>query len=162
MRRLFDHIRQEISMPIRIASLEDLQGVEACAVAAYQVYVKRMGKKPAPMVANFGQQIRDETLSVFVDETNAVLGFIVFFPKEQRMFLENVAVHPNYHGQKIGKSLIAHCENQAVRAGKSIVELYTNEKMSENLKLYPKLGYVEFDRRSEDGFNRVYFRKILG
>jgi len=26
---------------------------------------------------------------------------------------------------------------------------------------YPKLGYLEIDRREEDGFSRVYYRKSL-
>jgi hypothetical protein len=33
--------------------------------------------------------------------------------------------------------------------------------MVENLAYYPRLGYVEYDRRREDGFDRVYFRKRL-
>lgn len=35
------------------------------------------------------------------------------------------------------------------------LHLYTNEKMTENLSIYPKLGYVEVGRRTENGFNRV-------
>jgi hypothetical protein len=34
--------------------------------------------------------------------------------------------------------------------------------MTDNLSLYPHLGYAEVDRRTEDGFNRVYFEKDLG
>ena len=34
--------------------------------------------------------------------------------------------------------------------------------MTENLELYPRLGYREVDRREEDGFSRVFFRKRLG
>lgn len=41
------------------------------------------------------------------------------------------------------------------------VHLYTNEKMVENLAIYPRLGYAETGRRHEDGFNRVYFEKRL-
>jgi hypothetical protein len=37
--------------------------------------------------------------------------------------------------------------------------LYTNEKMTDNLSIYRKLGYVEVARRTENGFNRVYFEK---
>jgi len=34
--------------------------------------------------------------------------------------------------------------------------------MTENLSIYPHLGYIEVDRREEDGFSRVYFEKRLG
>jgi hypothetical protein len=33
--------------------------------------------------------------------------------------------------------------------------------MHENLHLYPRLGYEEYDRRSDEGFDRVFFRKRL-
>ena len=46
-------------------------------------------------------------------------------------------------------------------ASLNAVHLYTNEKMAENLLIYPKLGYTEVERRTEDGFNRVYFEKTL-
>jgi hypothetical protein len=41
------------------------------------------------------------------------------------------------------------------------VTLYTNEAMVENLRLYRRLGFVETDRRVEDGYRRVFFRKSL-
>jgi hypothetical protein len=33
--------------------------------------------------------------------------------------------------------------------------------MMENLSLYPNLGYVEVARRSDRGFNRVFFEKAV-
>lgn len=41
------------------------------------------------------------------------------------------------------------------------VHLYTNERMIDNLSIYPRLGYVEVERRLEDGFKRVFFEKRL-
>lgn len=34
-------------------------------------------------------------------------------------------------------------------------------KDDRQLTIYPRLGYVEVERRSEDGFDRVYFEKRL-
>ena len=31
--------------------------------------------------------------------------------------------------------------------------------MTENLKLYPRLGYREVDRKTDEGFERVFFAK---
>ena len=41
------------------------------------------------------------------------------------------------------------------------LRLYTNQLMTENLALYPALGYTETGRRAEDGFARVYFSKRI-
>ena len=34
--------------------------------------------------------------------------------------------------------------------------------MTENLVLYPRLGYVEVDRCVDNGYDRVYFTKDVG
>ena len=57
--------------------------------------------------------------------------------------------------------LLELAESQARMAGYRSVYLYTHEKMTENLELYAKIGYVEFARRIEKGFARVYMRKQL-
>jgi len=49
----------------------------------------------------------------------------------------------------------------ARQAGYESIYLYTNEKMAENIALYAKVGYVEYERREEEGFRRVFMRKPL-
>lgn len=65
------------------------------------------------------------------------------------------------HARRIGRALITHCEEAARDGGHGTVRLYTNEKMTDNLALYPHLGYAETGRRIEDDFARVYFEKRL-
>ncbi|KAA9008380.1 GNAT family N-acetyltransferase [Histidinibacterium aquaticum] len=95
------------------------------------------------------------------DEQGHMRGFIVFRPEGDAMLLENVAVRPEAAGQGIGRDLIAFCEETARARGCRAVTLYTNEAMTANLTLYPRLGYRETGRRIEDGFRRVYFEKPL-
>jgi GNAT superfamily N-acetyltransferase len=111
------------------------------------------------MIADFATQITLGQVYVATDESDYVQGFVVFFPHGDHMFLENVAVRPSISGRGIGTSLIRFCEDEARRLSLSGVHLYTNEKMTENLSIYPHLGYAEVDRRSEDGFDRVFFEK---
>ncbi|GAA5233327.1 GNAT family N-acetyltransferase [Verticiella sediminum] len=146
---------------IRIAVDSDASQVRECAEQAYQRYVSVMGRKPAPMLADFAAQIAEDKVYVATDEAGQVQGFIVFYPKERHMFLENVAVLPEFAGQGLGRLLIEFCEDEARRQGMGAVHLYTNELMTENLAMYPHMGYVEFGRRQDDGFNRVYFEKRL-
>jgi ribosomal protein S18 acetylase RimI-like enzyme len=145
---------------IRRARSADLTAVRGCARAAYARYVPAIGREPAPMVADFERHIRAGEVWV-ADCEGEVLGYIVFFPKKDTMFLENVAVHPDHAGRGIGRQLITLFEDAANTARLRAVTLYTNEKMTENLSLYTRLGYRETERRYEDGFNRVYFEKRL-
>jgi len=145
---------------IRKASPADLDQIKACAVAAYTRYIERIGKKPAPMVADFGAAIETESLYVIAAATQ-ICGFVVFYACNDHFHLENVAVDPCFQGLGLGMKLIEFVEQRACVGGYGSVELYTNVKMTENLGLYPRLGYVEFDRRIEDDFDRIYFRKTL-
>jgi ribosomal protein S18 acetylase RimI-like enzyme len=149
-------------MKIRKALAPDEAAIRACAEHAYERYVAAIGRKPAPMVADFAAQIAAGHVHAALDDAGHLQGFIVFFPRNGHMFLENVAVEPAAAGRGIGRALIAFCEDQARQAGLAAVHLYTNAKMTANLSIYPRLGYVEIDRRTEDGFDRVFFEKSLG
>ena len=145
---------------IRKATSFDIQEIETCAVTAYTLYVERIGREPAPMVANFAASIGKGHLYV-AQEDNQIVGFVVFYPQQDHVHLENVAVTPGFQNRGIGTRLIRFVEQQAQQDGYTRVELYTNARMTENLELYPRLGYEQFDRRIEDGFDRIYFRKTL-
>ena len=148
-------------MKIRKAESTDVPKICACANAAYKMYVERIGREPAPMVADFADQVTKGIVHVIGDDRD-VAGYVVFYPRGDHMHLENVAVHPQQKGKGLGRKLMAFVELEARRRGHTAVELYTNLKMVENLAMYPRLGYLEGDRRTEDGFERVYFRKDLG
>ena len=143
------------------AQIDDLEAIKQCAELAYAPYVAAIGRKPAPMVADFAKLIFEKKVHIKKDGEQNLTGFIVFYPQSDVMHLENIAVMPFAHGMGIGRQLMRYCEEQAIALGFNAIELYTNEKMSANLAIYPKLGYLETDRRIEDGFHRVYFRKQL-
>ena len=90
-----------------------------------------------------------------------IAGLIVMFARDDHWFVENIAVDPLFQGKGLGAKLMAFAEAEASRHARARIELYTNQKMTENLDFYPKLGYKRFDERLEDGYRRVYFRKHL-
>ena len=112
------------------------------------------------MQANFADQITQGFVHIALYQVRFA-GYVVFYLDGDDLFLENVAVLPECSGKGIGKALIQYVEHQARTQKLSGVRLYTNEAMSENLSMYPRLGYVETDRRVQDGFRRVFFRKSL-
>lgn len=146
---------------IRPATVSDLDAIRGCAAAAYAKYVERIGREPAPMIADFGSLIDNGSLHVEVGNAGELEGYVVFYTRDDHVHLENIAVDPALHGRGIGRRLIEFAEQQAAALGYRRIELYTNARMTENLELYPRLGYREFDRRTEEGFDRVYFEKRL-
>ncbi len=145
---------------LRPARPEDVAAIAHCARAAYERYVERIGREPAPMVADFAALVAaDEVHVVTIDGTLA--GFIVVRPGPDHLFVENVAIHPDRQGLGLGKRLMAFAEAEARGRGLPSLKLYTNIKMTENFPFYRGLGFVETERRHEDGFDRVYMVKTL-
>ena len=72
-----------------------------------------------------------------------------------------MAVDPAHQGVGIGRALMSFAETYAASRHIAELRLYTNEAMTENLARYPRLGSDEYDRRTENGFARVFFSKRL-
>jgi ribosomal protein S18 acetylase RimI-like enzyme len=112
------------------------------------------------MTDDYAEVIRDRQVTV-AEDGGELVGVVVTGPTGEGFLLDNVAVHPSHQGKGIGKVLLANAETEARRAGFDSIYLYTHEKMTENQALYARLGYVEYERRAERGFARVFMRKRL-
>ena len=145
---------------VRKAVGSDLAFVKRCATAAYAKYVKRIGRKPAPMITDFKTRIRQGYVEI-ATMNGRPAGYIISYLDGEALHVENVAVLPEHQGQGIGRALLRSAESAAKSGGMQSIELYTNEKMHENLALYARLWFAETGRRREQGFNRVYFRKRI-
>ncbi|WP_181707470.1 GNAT family N-acetyltransferase [Chthonobacter rhizosphaerae] len=147
-------------MPIRPATAADVPRIEAIVAEAYALYVPRIGKPPAPMLADYAAHVAAGQVHV-LEEAGAILGAVVFWPEPDHLYLDMVAVDPAAKGRGFGRRLVTHAEAEARRLGRPEVRLNTNARMTENLTLYPRLGYHETARRHHEGYDRVFFAKPL-
>jgi GNAT superfamily N-acetyltransferase len=148
------------SLELRRAQPADVAEIRAVAQAAYEPYVARIGRPPAPMTADYAAAVdRGEVWVAAADGAIAGLLVLVRFP--DHLLLENVAVRPDVQGTGIGARLLALAEDQARHLGLSQIRLYTNVAMTENLAYYPRHGYIETHRAEDGGYSRVYFSKHL-
>ncbi len=141
---------------IRPARPDDVAAIRSLVAAAYAPYHARIGRPPAPVTADHGALVGRGMVHVATDGPSLV-GVLVAWPG----FVENVAVDPAHQGRGVGRALLALAERMTIAAGLREIRLYTNEAMTENLAMYPKLGYVETGRRVEEGYRRVFFRKEI-
>jgi len=148
------------SYSFRRARPADAPTVAALVTGAYQHYVERIAVTPRPMTDDYQQVIRDHQVTV-AERDAAIAGVIVLRVTEEGFLVDNVAVHPAHRGRGLGRALLELAEAEARRAGFGSVYLYTHEKMTENVALYSKLGYAEYDRRTQEGFSLTYMRKQL-
>ncbi|MCC7045836.1 MAG: GNAT family N-acetyltransferase [Alphaproteobacteria bacterium] len=145
---------------IRPARPADVPRIRAIVDAAYEKYVPRIGKKPGPMLDDYGKLVAGRVVWVLEDE-GAVAGLVVLLPEPDHVLLDNVAVDPAKAGRGIGRALIAFAEAETRRRGFGDIRLYTHEKMTENIAMYPRLGYEETHRGEQAGYSRVFMRKKL-
>jgi len=147
---------------LRPARAEDLAAVHALIERAYARYIPRIGRRPAPMDDDHAAQIEAGQVTVLEgDGGDVILGVLVTELEADHIHVATVAVDPACHGRGMGRRLLAEAERLALVAGVGEVRLFTNEKMTENLVLYPHLGYRETGRRTQNGFCRVFFTKDL-
>ncbi len=143
---------------IRPAVPLDSDAVRRIVEAAYERYVARMGKRPAPMLDDYGELIGRGVVDVAV-AGDRVVGVIVLWPEADHLYVDNIAVDPAIQGSGAGGALLAHADEAARAAGRSEIRLYTNEAMTENLDYYPRRGFTETHRAEADGYHRVYFSR---
>lgn len=152
----------EIEYSFRSAIGTDVPKVAALVSAAYGQYVERIGILPRPMTDDYAEVIANRQVTL-AESHGKIVGVIVLTVDDEEGFLiDNVAVDPSHRGKGLGKALLEFAGAEALRAGFDSIHLYTHEKMTENLALYSRIGYVEYDRRSQGDFSLVFMRKHLG
>ena len=145
----------------RPATGADAPQVAALVNAAYGHYVERIGMLPRPMTDDYAEVIANQRVTV-AESHGTIVGVIVLTVGDEGFLIDNVAVDPSHRGKGLGRALLEFAEAEAQRAGFDSIYLYTHEKMTENLAIYLRIGYVEYDRRSQKEFSLVYMRKHLG
>ena len=145
---------------IREAIASDADVVKACVVAAFDIYTERIGKPPAPMLLDFPAEI--EARHVWLAESGGqVVGVLVQYETTQGFYIDTVAVDPPLQGTGVGKALLQFAEQEALRRGYDSIYLCTNVKMTENQIFYPRIGYIEYERKFNGGYDRIFYRKQL-
>jgi GNAT superfamily N-acetyltransferase len=145
---------------LRRANPSDAAAIGRLAELAYDKYVGRIGRRPAPMDTDYAGLIGQANVWVLTCDTDLV-GSLVTFVADRHLLLDAVAVAPHAQGLGYGALLLRRAEDDARDAGLAEVRLYTNAAMTENLAFYPRHGYVETHRAGQDGFDRVFFSKRL-
>jgi ribosomal protein S18 acetylase RimI-like enzyme len=146
---------------LRPATRSDAPSVAALVDASYRHYIERLGMQPRPMTDDYTAVIRDRQVTV-AEQDDAIVGVVVLTITDEGFLVDNVAVHPARRGTGLGRVLLQFAEAEARHAGFDAIHLYTHEQMTENLALYSRIGYLEYDRRSQGGISLVYMRKQLG
>lgn len=112
------------------------------------------------MLADYDELIGREVVHV-AEEADRTVGIIVMWSNDDHLYIDNIATTPDARGTGVGSALLVFADEAARDAGHDEIRLYTNVTMVENLDYYPRRGFVETHRSTEDGYNRVYYSRWL-
>ena len=143
----------------RRATADDVAAITGIVSRAYSMYLPRMDREPAPMKDDYGSLVAQGRVSVAVD--GEIVGAIVNWVIDGDMYVDNIAVEPTAHGRGIGNILLEIAIDQARRQGCGRVWLYTNAAMTENVGYYERRGFVQYERRIDAGYDRIFFERKL-
>jgi ribosomal protein S18 acetylase RimI-like enzyme len=149
-----------LTSELRPATEADVPRLGELVDAAYGHYVERIGARPRPMTDDYAEVVRVREVTV-AERGGEVIGLVALGVTDEGFVVDNIAVDPRHQGTGVGRALLKHAEAEARRAGFDSIYLYTHETMSENLDLYRRIGYVEYDRRPVVAGLSVYLRKRL-
>lgn len=80
-------------------------------------------------------------------DTDRPLGVLVIEEKPGHLLIYSVAVVPDMAGRGYGSALLAFADQHALAMGRPEIRLYTNSRMTANLRLYRRCGFREIGRR---------------
>jgi N-acetylglutamate synthase-like GNAT family acetyltransferase len=145
------------SWTIRKAVMSDAEPLNECMQAAYKIYTSRLGGKTLPpMMVDYEEEIR--SFPVWVAESDgSLVGGLILMPEAEHMTIANIAVHPQFQGNGLGRGLMKFGETKAKQKGYSELCLATHTLLTENLSLYFYLGWSETGRDE----SRVYMEKNI-
>ena len=146
---------------LRPATAADVPRRTELVNAAYAGFVERIGGPPRQMTDDYAEIVRDKQVTV-AERDGQIVALLVLEITDEGFLINNVAVDPSQQGTGLGKTLLQLAEDEARGAGFDSIYLYTHETAVENLELYARIGYVEFDRRPAGDAEIVYMRKPLG
>ena len=145
------------------ANMDDLQEILNLQYLAYQSEAALFGNKDIPPL----KQTLDEVIGEYhkgiilkmVDTDNLIIGSIRAWEMKETVFVGKLMVHPDYRHRGYGTKLLRRIEEYYPQKR---YELFTSTRSIDNIRLYQKMGYQEFDRRRvDDQLEFVYMEKIV-
>lgn len=125
---------------LRRATPPDAAAVRDLTRAAYAKWVPVLGREPLPMTADYEAAVRDHIVDMLHLE-GKLAALIEMHPQPDHLLIVNIAVSPAYQGRGYGRTLLVHAEELALSLGLRELRLYTSVHLTENVKLYERVGY---------------------
>jgi ribosomal protein S18 acetylase RimI-like enzyme len=135
------------SPAIRRAEAADVEVVQQINADAYvPAHQNVIGAVPKPAFEDYAPRIeRGEAWVLEVD--GKPVGVAILEEKPDHLLVYSIAVTPDEQRKGHGRALLRFADQRAVAIGVREVRLYTNRRMTRNVTLYRRCGFVEVGTR---------------
>lgn len=147
---------------IRLADIGDAEAIRKLTLHAYAKWVPITPRKPRPMTVNYALSVRENRFDLLYDG-ETLIGLIETCRKDEELLIVSVAIDPPHQRRGLGTRLMKHAEQVASMTGLHGTRLYTNKLMTDNIRLYERLGYqVEKETHHDAGTVAVHMVRPIG
>ena len=145
---------------LRRATAADLPAIVALQQAAYAENRRLMGVEPMPLQVAYAD-ILARMEGWVAGEALTPDGVLILDPRPDDLLVWSVATHPRARSCGLGNDLLAFAETRARDTARTVLRLYTHEKLTRNIAWYARHGYVV--ERIEQMHDRraVHMKKII-
>lgn len=144
----------------REARPEDAPAIKALVDSAYAKWIPLIGRLPLPMQADYAMALTQHAFDL-IEAEGGLVALLETFPREDHLFVVNVAVAPSAQGRGLGERLLGRAEGRAKALGLRELRLITNALYVENIRFYEKRGYEIARREPFLGGEIVHMRKFI-
>ena len=143
------------------ANMDDLQEILNLQYLAYQSEAALFDNKDIPPLKQTLDEVIEEyhkgIILKMVDTDNLIIGSIRAWEMKGIVYVGKLMVHPDYRHRGYGTKLLSEIEKYCPQKR---YELFTSSRSIDNIRLYQRMGYQEFDRRRvDDQLEFVYMEK---
>ena len=143
------------------AGMEDLPKILQLQYLAYQDQAALFSNRNIPPLTQTLDEVIEEyhkgIILKMVNEDGMAIGSIRAWEMEGTVYIGKLMVHPNYWHHGFGTRLLKEIE---LLYPQKRYELFTSTRSVDNIRLYQRLGYREFDRkRVDEELEFVYMEK---
>ena len=144
----------------RVATKGDADAIRALVLLAYARWVPVINREPRPMLADYHQAVLRHRFDLLI-ASDRLVALIETDVRNDHLWIENIAVHPEYQRQGLGHRLLAQAETLATERGLGELRLLTNAAFESNIRLYRSLGYAVTHTEPFGTGTTLFMRKVL-
>lgn len=148
-------------MKISRAELQDLDEILKLQYLAYQSEAALFGTDDIQPLRQTIEEVKEEYNNGLILKLhtgdNVIVGSVRAKKEKNTVYIGKLMVHPDYQCHGYGSKLLSEIEKSFPD---SRYELFTSIRSVDNIRLYKKLGYKEFDEKKiDDELVFVYMEK---